>query len=186
MKDIEIGPIRPPSESNSLLIRVTRGCHWNKCYFCGLYKSMQFSMRPIDETIEDIRQQAQFYQGKKINSCFLQDGDALVLKTDYLLRILDAINQYFPDIQYITSYARADSITRKTPAELKILRQAGLNHLYCGMETEMCIRDRNNGALIFCGSIPVPKCWLPQRKTLNPRTGRNFAHGLPPAIMMRW
>ena len=35
MKDIEIGPIRPPSESNSLLIRVTRGCHWNKCYFCG-------------------------------------------------------------------------------------------------------------------------------------------------------
>ena len=105
MKDIEIGPIRPPSESNSLLIRVTRGCHWNKCYFCGLYKSMQFSMRPIDETIEDIRQQAQFYQGKKINSCFLQDGDALVLKTDYLLRILDAINQYFPDIQYITSYA---------------------------------------------------------------------------------
>ena len=40
MKDIEIGPIRPPSESNSLLIRVTRGCHWNKCYFCGLYKSI--------------------------------------------------------------------------------------------------------------------------------------------------
>lgn len=135
MKDIEIGPIRPPSESNSLLIRVTKGCHWNKCYFCGLYKSMQFSMRPIDETIEDIRQQAQLYQGKKINSCFLQDEDALVLKTDYLLHILDAINQYFPDIQYITSYARADSITRKTLAELKILRQAGLNHLYCGMET---------------------------------------------------
>lgn len=47
MKDIEIGPIRPPSESNSLLIRVTRGCHWNKCYFCGLYKSMRFSMGPL-------------------------------------------------------------------------------------------------------------------------------------------
>ena len=135
MKDIEIGPIRPPSESNSLLIRVTRGCHWNKCYFCGLYKSMRFSMRPIDETIEDIRQQAQLNQGKKITSCFLQDGDALVLKTDYLLRILEAINQGFPDMQYITSYARADSITRKSPAELKALRQAGLNHLYSGMET---------------------------------------------------
>ena len=83
MKDIEIGPIRPPSESNSLLIRVTRGCHWNKSYFCGLYKSMRFSMRPIDETIEDIRRQAQLNRGKKITSCFLQDGDALVLKTDY-------------------------------------------------------------------------------------------------------
>lgn len=66
MKDIEIGPIRPPSESNSLLIRVTRGCHWNKCYFCGLYKSMRFSMRPIDETIEDIRRQAQLNQGKRL------------------------------------------------------------------------------------------------------------------------
>ena len=92
-------------------------------------------MRPIDETIEDIRQQAQLNQGKKITSCFLQDGDALVLKTDYLLRILEAINQGFPDMQYITSYARADSITRKSPAELKALRQAGLNHLYSGMET---------------------------------------------------
>ena len=60
MKDIEIGPIRPPSESESLLIRVTRGCHWNKCYFCGLYKSMKFSMRPIEETIADIEKQSVF------------------------------------------------------------------------------------------------------------------------------
>lgn len=135
MKDIEIGPIRPPSESESLLVRVTRGCHWNKCYFCGLYKSMKFSMRPIEETIADIERQAELYQNKKFKSCFLQDGDALVLKTDYLLRILEALNKCFPDLEYITSYARVDSITRKSLAELKELRQAGLNHLYCGMET---------------------------------------------------
>lgn len=70
MREIEIGPIRPPSESNSLLIRVTRGCHWNKCYFCGLYKSMRFSMRPIDETIEDIKQQAELYRGKRLLPAF--------------------------------------------------------------------------------------------------------------------
>ena len=40
----------------SLLVRVTRGCHWNKCYFCGLYKSMNFSMRPIEDTIQDIKE----------------------------------------------------------------------------------------------------------------------------------
>lgn len=96
---------------------------------------MRFSMRPIEEIIEDIEKQAQFYKGKKIISCFLQDGDALVLKTDYLLRILETIHQYFPDIQYITSYARADSITRKSPSELRILREAGLNHIYSGIET---------------------------------------------------
>ena len=116
MKNIEIGPIRPPSESNSLLVRVTRGCHWNKCYFCGLYKSMRFSMRPIEEIIEDIEKQAQFYKGKKIISCFLQDGDALVLKTDYLLRILETIHQYFPDIQYITSYYSEKSVRIKDTA----------------------------------------------------------------------
>lgn len=121
MKNVEIGPIRPPSESSSLLVRVTRGCHWNKCYFCGLYKSMQFSMRPIEETIEDIARQAQFYKGRNFTSCFLQDGDALVLKTDYLLRILDALNHHFPSLQYITTYARADSITRKTLSELQAL-----------------------------------------------------------------
>lgn len=38
-------------------------------------------------------------------------------------------------IQYITSYARADSITRKSPSELRILREAGLNHIYSGIET---------------------------------------------------
>jgi len=135
MKNVEIGPIRPPSESSSLLIRVTRGCHWNKCYFCGLYKSMQFSMRPLEDTLNDISRQAEQYRGKQITSCFLQDGDALVLKTDYLLRILDAIHKYFPGIEYITTYARADSITRKSQDELQQLRQAGLNHLYCGMET---------------------------------------------------
>ena len=92
-------------------------------------------MRPIDKIIKDISRHVLKKKKKKITSCFLQDGDALVLKTDYLLRILDAINQNFPDMQYITSYARADSITRKSPAELKALRQAGLNHLYSGMET---------------------------------------------------
>lgn len=70
MKDIEIGPIRPPSESESLLIRVTRGCHWNKCYFCGLYKSMKFSMRPLEEIITDIKRQAEMYQGKNLSLVF--------------------------------------------------------------------------------------------------------------------
>ena len=95
MKDIEIGPIRPPSESNSLLIRVTRGCHWNKCYFCGLYKSMRFSMRPIDETIEDIRRQAQLNRGKKITSCFLQDGDA---ETEKTAELMDSVSKLYEEL----------------------------------------------------------------------------------------
>jgi radical SAM family protein len=50
----EQGPIRPPSEAHSLLIRVTRNCPWNKCTFCPVYKGAQFSLRPVDHVIQDI------------------------------------------------------------------------------------------------------------------------------------
>lgn len=50
----EQGPIRPPSESDSLLLRVTRGCPWNRCTFCGLYKEETFSRRPVVDVLRDI------------------------------------------------------------------------------------------------------------------------------------
>ncbi len=53
--DFEQGPIRPPSEARSLLIRLTRNCSWNKCLFCGVYKGTRFSRRNIQEIKEDIR-----------------------------------------------------------------------------------------------------------------------------------
>jgi hypothetical protein len=52
--DFEVGPIRPPSEAKSLLVRVTRNCHWNRCTFCPVYKDKEFSVRPVDEVISDI------------------------------------------------------------------------------------------------------------------------------------
>ncbi len=50
----EQGPIRPPSEAYSLLIRITRNCPWNRCTFCPVYKDTRFSLRPIEHVIEDI------------------------------------------------------------------------------------------------------------------------------------
>jgi hypothetical protein len=50
----EQGPIRPPSEARSLLIRVTRNCPWNHCAFCPVYKGARFSVRPEAHVIEDI------------------------------------------------------------------------------------------------------------------------------------
>ena len=50
----EQGPIRPPSEASSLLLRFTRNCPWNKCKFCGVYKKRKFSRRSLDEILKDI------------------------------------------------------------------------------------------------------------------------------------
>ena len=50
----EQGPIRPPSEAYSLLIRVTRNCPWNRCTFCPVYKGQRFSLRHVDNVKRDI------------------------------------------------------------------------------------------------------------------------------------
>jgi len=53
---VEVGPIRPPSEAKSLLVRITRNCPWNRCKFCGLYKDQKFSIRPTEHVIQDLDQ----------------------------------------------------------------------------------------------------------------------------------
>lgn len=49
-----IGPIRPPSEAESLLLQVTSGCTWNKCKFCELYKGSRFKAYSADSIKADI------------------------------------------------------------------------------------------------------------------------------------
>jgi len=49
-----LGPIRPPSEAYSLLIRVTINCPWNRCKFCHIYKGEKFQLRSVEEIKQDI------------------------------------------------------------------------------------------------------------------------------------
>lgn len=55
-RGFEQGPIRPPSEAGSLLVRITRNCPWNRCTFCPVYKGADFSLRPVEHVLEDINQ----------------------------------------------------------------------------------------------------------------------------------
>jgi len=50
----EQGPIRPPNEARSFLLRVTRNCPWNQCLFCPVYKKRMFSLKSVDEIKQDI------------------------------------------------------------------------------------------------------------------------------------
>ena len=56
----EQGPIRPPSEATSLLIRVTRNCPWNKCAFCHTYRGTKFELRSVEEVKTDIQAMRDF------------------------------------------------------------------------------------------------------------------------------
>ena len=51
----EQGPIRPPNEARSLLLRITRNCPWNQCLFCPVYKKEKFSLRTQEEVKKDIQ-----------------------------------------------------------------------------------------------------------------------------------
>ena len=50
----EQGPIRPPNEARSLLLRLTRNCPWNQCLFCPVYKKRKFFLRTVAEIKKDI------------------------------------------------------------------------------------------------------------------------------------
>jgi radical SAM superfamily enzyme YgiQ (UPF0313 family) len=130
----EVGPIRPPSEAASLLIRVTRNCPWNRCEFCPTYKGMRFERRPMEDVLEDIDKAAAFH-GDVFRTAFIQDANSLVMETDDLARVLSRVKESFPSVQRVTSYARARTVARKSVEELRQLHEAGLSRLHIGLES---------------------------------------------------
>jgi len=72
----ELGPIRPPSEAGSLILRVTRNCPWNGCKFCGLYKGEKFSLRPVADVIKDI-DSIKHYAGMILEAVASRDGSGI-------------------------------------------------------------------------------------------------------------
>lgn len=130
----EVGPIRPPSEANSLLLRTTRNCPWNKCEFCPTYKQVQFEKRPVEDILRDI-DIAAAYHGDRFQTAFLQDANSLIMKTPDLVKVLSHLKEKFPSVRRVTSYARARTVARKTVEELKQLHEVGLTRLHIGLES---------------------------------------------------
>src|ERR1044072_7131699 len=94
---------RPPSESQSLIFQVTLGCSFNKCSFCNMYRTKDYSERPLEEIHEEIELMAKYYPDTK--RVFLADGDALNLRTDKLVAVISTIKQRFKNIERISSYS---------------------------------------------------------------------------------
>ena len=125
---------RPPFEAGSLLLQVTTGCSHNKCTFCAMYKEKKFRIRPLEEILEDIDMALDYY-GPNVERVFLMDGDAIVMKTEQLLKVLEKLYHNFPNLQKVTTYAGPKSTLAKSVTELTELRQAGLTRAYLGVES---------------------------------------------------
>jgi len=124
---------RPPSEANSIIFQVTLGCSFNKCSFCNMYRTKEYSERPWEEIKSEIDLVSKSYpQTEKI---FLADGDALNLSTSRLIQILDYLKVNFPNLKRISCYAMPKNLLQKSYDELKLLNSRGLNMFYVGIET---------------------------------------------------
>lgn len=177
-RTFRIGPIRPPSEANSLLIQVTNGCTWNKCKFCQLYRHTKFKAYSADSIRADIdniaywAERVRKYERKGVSAfawdiegintelsnmtdadeqqcmytvanwlvgggenVFLQDGNSTALSSGRLTDVLVYLRQVFPQIKRITSYGRAENLSRSTAEDFAELKSAGLDRIHSGFET---------------------------------------------------
>lgn len=135
--------IRPPAEADSFLLQVTLGCSADSCSFCGAYKSKTFRVKDRKEITADIHWYARRYQDTR--RIFLMDGDALVLANSKLVPILEELDQAFPRLTRISSYANGCNITRKSDQELAELYKHKLSLIYMGLESG------SQGVLDWCG-----------------------------------
>jgi len=169
-----IGPIRPPSEANSLLLQITEGCTWNRCKFCGLYKHEGFKAFTVESIKKDIDVMAEYaeiakdYQREdgswnkkdaleKLNrmtreeqncyylvyrwlthggeNVFLQDGNSLAVKTERILEVLRYLREKLPSIRRVTTYGRAETLSKISVEQYKDLKAAGLDRIHSGFES---------------------------------------------------
>ncbi len=143
--------IRPPSEWRSYYLPLTFGCSNNSCTFCNFYGS-RLQVRDVQDVRREIDALCLFmshgirvpgvpeivylianeWDGQRI---FLQDGDAVVYPYPQLVEVLEYLNAKFPRLDRIASYATARDILRRSPEELKRLRDLKLGIFYIGVES---------------------------------------------------
>lgn len=126
---------RPPSEAHSLILQATLGCSYNRCSYCAMYRDKRFRPRSRDDLRTDMDLAAATYGAGAVRRVFLADGDALILRTERLLEILDDLRERFPNFERASVYASPQSLLTKSVDDIRALKAAGLPLYYTGPET---------------------------------------------------
>ncbi|MFZ0556082.1 MAG: radical SAM protein [Nitrososphaeraceae archaeon] len=124
---------RPPSEANSVILQVTLGCSFNHCSFCSMYRTKIYQERSLDEIKYEIDLISKHQP--LTEKVFLADGDALNVKTERLIELIDYVTFKFKNLKRISCYAMPRNLLQKKASELDMLRDRGLNMLYVGIES---------------------------------------------------
>lgn len=124
---------RPPSEALSMIFQVTIGCSWNQCAFCEMYTTKDFHVKSEELVMQEISEAGRHYP--QVRKVFLADGDAMVLSSGKLMRILQTLKQAFPRLNRVSAYAMPRNMVSKSPQELRELKEAGLKLIYVGLES---------------------------------------------------
>jgi len=134
----------PPHEEQSAPLEVSLGCSWHKCTFCDFTKD-KFTVHPIEKIEYNIKILS-LLQPENPRLFFLGEN-VFCLNTEYLLQIIDLRDKYMSHATHFAMYSRIDDISRKTDAELKLLKNKGLSALHIGMESgsDSILLERNKG-----------------------------------------
>lgn len=124
---------RPPAEADSVLLRVADGCPHNACAFCAMYRGVTYREHGLDEIRRNVAAAAAARPDAR--RVFLADGNVLAMPAGTLLSILDLLQEAFPRLSRVTSFASGRAMAARTPGELERLRRAGLHTLYLGLES---------------------------------------------------
>lgn len=124
--------MRPPQEAQSLLLRATQGCTYNKCHFCYVSQGYPFMAVTPDYLEQEILAQKQYFPEN--TAVYLTGSNPFALPAVKLMEYITVLRKHFPHFMRVSMQSHIDDIAAKSDAELKELCALGLNHIYTGTE----------------------------------------------------
>lgn len=126
----------PMPEMHNVMVPVTSGCSYQKCLYCDLNFRQKFHVFKLAE-IEDYLRKEKIKYDKMRRSpkkFTLLEGNPLCVKASFLENVFATIHKYF-EVEYISMFARATDVLRKTDEELLRLKAMGMDRLCLGLES---------------------------------------------------
>lgn len=123
-------------EMHNEMVPVTAGCSYKKCIYCDLNYRQKFHIFKLDD-VENflVKRKNELQKMNRMPKKFtLLEGNPLCVSTDHLISVFKLIHKYF-EVEYISMFARATDVLRKSDEELLKLKELGMDRLCLGLES---------------------------------------------------